>query len=102
MGILFGYSYAYEPLHNNFVLIKAINESVLAPKLILPLIEKNLKSGNNDFYPAVKNPKEAIATKQLNKKQKAALNAIIKNCPEAHQIKIHKISNSTNKRSSSQ
>jgi hypothetical protein len=106
MGVLLGYSYTYELLHSNFVLIKAINESGLAPKSILPLIEKSLKSGNNDFCPAVKNPEKPIATKQLNKKQKTVLDAIIKNCSEAHQIKIqeidHKISNSANKRTSSQ
>ncbi len=87
-GVLLGYFYSYELLHSNFVLIKAANESGLAPKSILPLIEKSLKSGNKDFCSAVKNPEKLIAAKQLNKKQKKMLDTLIKNCPEAHQIKI--------------
>jgi len=87
-GVLLGYFYSYELLHSNFVLIKAANESGLAPKSILPLIEKSLKSGNKDFCAAVKNPEKPIAANQLNKKQKKMLDTLIKKCPEAHQIKI--------------
>jgi len=87
-GVLLGYFYSYELLHSNFVLIKAANESGLAPKSILPLIEKSLKSGNKDFCAAVKNPEKPIAANQLNKKQKKMLDTLIKKCAEAHQIKI--------------
>ncbi len=87
-GVLLGYFYSYELLHSNFVLIKAANESGLAPKSILPLIEKSLRSGNKDFCAAVKNPERPIAANQLNKKQKKMLDTLIKKCPEAHQINI--------------
>ena len=104
-GVLLGYFYSYELLHRNFVLIKAINELELAPKSMLPLIEKSMKSGNKDFCHVVKNPEKPIAANQLNKKQKTVLDVIIKNCPEAQQIKVqeinHKISNSANKSTSS-
>jgi len=82
-------------LHSNFVLIKAINELELAPKSILPLIEKSLKSGNKDFCAAVKNPEKPIATDQLTQKQKKVLDVLVKYCPEAIQIKVTNSSNKT-------
>ncbi len=88
MGVLLGYSYTYELLHSNFVLIKALNESGLAPKTILPLIEKSLKSGNNDFCSAVKNPEKPIAVDQLNQKQRKVLDVLAKYCSDPQGLKI--------------
>lgn len=103
--VLFSYIYNHRLSDSSLLLVKAINELGLAPKSVLPLIEKSLRSGNKDFCSAVKNPERPIATNQLNKKQRTVLNVIIKNCPEAGQIKIQendrKISNSSNKRTGS-
>lgn len=85
-GVLLGYFYSYEFLHSNFVLIKAVNELGLAPKTILPLVEKSLKSGNKDFCAAVKNPEKPIAVDQLTQKQKKMLDVLVKYCPELSQI----------------
>ena len=95
MGVLLGYSYSYELLHSNFVLIKAINESGLAPKSILSLIEKSLRSGSKDFCSAVKNPEKPIAVDHLNQKQKKMFDVLVKYCPEAIQIKVTESSKKT-------
>jgi hypothetical protein len=49
------------------------------------LVKKYLSVRCRDLTPFLKKP---IAANQLNQKQKNVLNIIIKNCPEAHQIKI--------------
>lgn len=85
-GVLLGYFYSYELLHSNFVLIKAANESGLAPKSILPIIEKSMKSGNKDFCAAVKNPEKPIASNRLSQKQRNLLNILTKDCPALSRI----------------
>lgn len=88
-GVMLGYFYSYELLRSNFVLIKAINELGLAPKSILPLIEKSLKSGNKDFCQTVKkNSEKPITVDQLTRKQNKMFDVLVKYCPEAIQIKV--------------
>jgi hypothetical protein len=93
--VLFSYLFNHRLSDANLLIIKAVNELGLAPKSILPLIEKSLKSGSKDFCRAVKNPEKPIAVDQLNQKQKKMFDVLVKYCPEAIQIKVTESSKKT-------
>ena len=93
--IKISYIYNHRLSDSGLLLVKAVNELGLAPKSILPLIEKSLKSGSKDFCRAVKNPEKPIAVDQLNQKQKKMFDVLVKYCPEAIQIKVTESSKKT-------